>query len=294
MNCATIKEKYLIRVREKQNEKNNKTIVDSNTSCVRAYCCDEKNEERDYEGKSLTHYTRMSSLLSILERRRFFAKTILYHSQEKTIPNRNSLLGQLFFVAFTKQTDESLRMWENVKKDCNVKVDVLLKNTVADLIDTVSPFYTTNKINGDAIDVFKHLHNHNNNIKTTKNIFVSTKFIEQSYVNDDQAYSMKNLKNTEECFVYDNQVYDIIGHTGSHELKQWSYQEEIKLIAKLMSAEPIAIDACTYLSVPIKFDDVVEMIITLKEPYLQSEYLKLYELINTLQPTKVDIRMSSF
>ena len=32
----------------------NKTIVDSNTSCVRAYCCDEKNEERDYEGKSLT------------------------------------------------------------------------------------------------------------------------------------------------------------------------------------------------------------------------------------------------
>ncbi len=274
--------------------KANKTIVDSNYSGVPIYFSDEKNEERDYKGKCLTHYTKISSLLSILGEKQFFAKTILYHSQEKTIPNQNSLMGQLFLVSFTKQIKEDLKMWGNVKKGCNVKIDITLKNTVIDLIDISRSFCTTNKINGKAIDVFRHFHNYKYKIETTKNISVSTKFIEQSYVNDAQAYSMKNLENTEECFVCDNQIYDIIGHTGSHELERWSYQEEVKLIAKLMSTKPIEIDSCTYLSIPIKFDNVDNITITVKEPYIQSEYMKLCKLLNTLKPINVKIEKSSF
>lgn len=82
--------------------KANKTIVDSNYSGVPIYFSDKKNEERDYKGKCLTHYTKISSLLSILAQKQFFAKTILYHSQEKTIPNQNSLMGQFVFSFFYK------------------------------------------------------------------------------------------------------------------------------------------------------------------------------------------------
>lgn len=271
-----------------------KTIVDSNYSVVPIYFSDEKNEERDYKGKRLTHYTKISSLLSILTQKQFFAKTISYKSQEKTIPNHNFLMGQLFSVSFTKQIKEDLKMWGNIKKGCNVKIDITLKNAVIDLIDISRPFYTTNKINGEAIDVFRHFYNCKNNIETTKNISVSTKFIEPSYVNNAQAYSMKNLENTEECFVCDNQVYDIIGHTGSHELERWSYQKEVKLIAKLMSTKPIEINSCTYLSIPIKFDNVDNITITVKKPYIQNEYAKLCEILNTLKPINVKTGKSSF
>lgn len=274
--------------------KANKTIVDSNYSGVPIYFSDEENEERDYKGRCLTHYTKISSLLSILAQKQFFAKTITYQSQEKTIPNHNFLMGQLFLVSFTKKIKEDLKMWGNIKKGCNVKIDITLKNAVIDLIDIDRPFYTTNKINGEAIDVFRHFYNYKNKIETTKNISVSTKFIEQGYVNDAQAYSMKNLENTEECFVCDNQVYDIIGHTGSHELERWSYQEEVKLIAKLMSTKPIEINSCTYLSIPIKFDNVDNITITVKKPYIQNEYAKLCEILNTLKPINVKMGKSSF
>ena len=121
----------------------------------------------------------------------------------------------------------------------------------------------TNDIGGKHIEEFKHLYS-SKTLETTKSVFVSTRFIQEAYGSEKELRMIQRLENSNEGLKVEEKIFHIIGHTGTHELNKWKYQNEIKLIATLMSAKPIDIEICKYLLIPIKFDCVNDLLVTLK------------------------------
>lgn len=247
-----------------KNEETKETVVvDSNKFLVPLYLSGEESENRSYTGKIISHFTTIDSLISIFESKHFYAKSVMeYRSQKTAVPNGGAIDGCIFSASFTSGLNMDDKMW-SAKKGCNSCIQLIFSKSVDDLIDKRELFGLKSEPDGEPIELFAHL-NCAAHPKRTKEVFVSTRFSLQSYETKETLEKMRQLRCSGEGLSVKDETYHILGQTGTHELDKWFYQNEVKLLATLRASKPVEIKRCKWLVIPIRFDGLSKIVITLK------------------------------
>ena len=156
-------------------------------------------------------------------------------------------------------------MLANVKRDVQVKVTLQFKHNPSCLIDNDRPFYFyKSQFSDTPIEIFSSTHRTHKSFESTAPVFVSCRWIVDSYVSENEAMlgMLQSGEPLMEEIHIDEAAYSIIQGTGTHDLQKWDYQKEVKLIAYLQSTSLVKVKNCEWLGIPIKYDDIENIQLT--------------------------------
>lgn len=244
--------------------KEERITVDGNKSVIALQSGD---DDTTYKGRTLTHYTTNDALYSILKFKEFRAHQVReYKSQNYCVKNK-AILDTVFSVSFSKSLGENAKMWKDVKKDVQVKVDFIFIENSHDFINHEEPFHLyESQCSKNPIETFSSVYPVRKSFQRTKPISVSSRLIVDRYVSEDEVTSgmLKNGEALGEELLIDGVCCSIIQGTGTHDLLKWEYQDEVKLVAYLQSTSPVQIKNCEWLGIPIKYDSIETVKITFR------------------------------
>lgn len=237
--------------------------VDGNKSVIAL----QMGDDTTYKGRTLTHYTTNDALYSILKTKEFRAHQVREYKSPNYCVKNKPILDTVFSVSFSKSLDENAKIWKNVKKDVQVKVDFIFIENSHDFINHEETFHLyESQCSKNPIETFSSVYPVRKSFQCTNPISVSSRLIVDRYVSEDEATSgmLKNGEPLGEELLINGVCCSIIQGTGTHDLLKWEYQDEVKLVAYLQSTSPVQIRNCEWLGIPIKYDSIETVKITFR------------------------------